>query len=576
MAASPRGAEGGHAACRRRSFRGRAARGGLWDYLQVGVRAGVLLWEVSFAASESQRPDDLVCRVQRRRPAACFAWGRRFCHCCVPVPKSSGWGVDFLWLVHVLCAWWGSGGGACTPAPQAGVRVFVWALGAPSAAHVAWVAPLRGASEARLSPSSGCPPPGGLPGSASHVLWARVCGFGGPTLSPWPACPVGAACCGGGGGPSTSPTAWCTCEPPLRTMGAAEGRLWLPSALVECVRAQALPLPRLAFWAGCRGPLPACCCCVCASVGAQHCPLGSHAPLGAASRGDGQGPSPGRAGLPALRGASGVRRSPSPCRPSSGMGGRGSATRVSWVRLVWAWEPSTSPTPCEPLMRAVGAAEGRPRGGAFHRCQGRLSSGTSHPLAARPLGGFWGPLPMCCGRWCAGEGVQHCPLGLHAPWGLRAAGVVANRPRGGWRATVVSVLWCQALSLPQPPVLWGGSRGSATHVSRVRLVRVWGPCNVPTACAPGGQRCALPEWRKGVPRKGAFRRCEGCLRSGAPPPLAARPLGGLSGSATHLLWARVCGFWGPSTVPWVCMPFGGCVLRGWCGAVSGGAGLPLL
>ena len=52
----------------------------------------------------------------------------------------------------------------------------------------------------------------------------------------------------------------------------------------------------------------------------------------------------------------------SPRRPSSGTGGRGSATHVSWVRFVWAWGPSTSPTPCEPLMRAVGAPEGRPRG----------------------------------------------------------------------------------------------------------------------------------------------------------------------------------------------------------------------
>ena len=55
---------------------------------------------------------------------------------------------------------------------------------------------------------SGAPPPptarplGGLLGSATHMPWARVCGCGGPTLSPWPACPVGAACRGGCGGPS--------------------------------------------------------------------------------------------------------------------------------------------------------------------------------------------------------------------------------------------------------------------------------------------------------------------------------------------------------------------------------------
>ena len=41
-------------------------------------------------------------------------------------------------------------------------------------------------------------PPGGLLRSATHVLWARACGCGGPTRSPWPARPVGAACRGAG------------------------------------------------------------------------------------------------------------------------------------------------------------------------------------------------------------------------------------------------------------------------------------------------------------------------------------------------------------------------------------------
>ena len=51
-----------------------------------------------------------------------------------------------------------------------------------------------------------------------------------------------------------------------------------------------------------------------------------------------------------------------------------------------------------------------------------------------------------------------CPVKskVHALWGLRAAGVVEGRPRGGWPATVVRGVWCQALSLPRPPVLWSG------------------------------------------------------------------------------------------------------------------------
>ena len=56
-------------------------------------------------------------------------------------------------------------------------------------------------------------------------------------------------------------------------------------------------------------------------------------------------------------------------------------------------------------------------------------------------------------------GAQHCPLGLHALWGLRAAGVVGGRLLGGWPATVVWGAWCQALSPPRPPVLWSGRPG---------------------------------------------------------------------------------------------------------------------
>ena len=47
------GAERGHAARRRRRFRGRASRGGLRYCLQVGVRDRVPLWGVSFAVSLS-------------------------------------------------------------------------------------------------------------------------------------------------------------------------------------------------------------------------------------------------------------------------------------------------------------------------------------------------------------------------------------------------------------------------------------------------------------------------------------------------------------------------------------------
>ena len=84
----PRGAESLYAACWRPGFCWRAARGGCWYQLQVPVRVHVLLGGLPAAAFESQRPDDLVRRVQRQRSGACFAWGSGLNHCCVTVPES--------------------------------------------------------------------------------------------------------------------------------------------------------------------------------------------------------------------------------------------------------------------------------------------------------------------------------------------------------------------------------------------------------------------------------------------------------------------------------------------------------
>ena len=214
---------------------------------------------------------------------------------------------------------------------------------------------------------------GGLLGSATHMMWARACGCGGPTLSPWPPCPVGAACRGGAGGPSPGGVACPRCE----------GRL--VSGAVTAVAAR--PLGRAAGV-----PRPVC-------PGCGRC--GREDPA----------PAPQRAPLRA-----GFAR--------CGVGGRASPGGM----------PST-------VVRGV-------RGQAL-------------PLPRLPAhwAGCWGPPPTCCGRGCVGMGAQHCPLGLHALWALRAVGVMWGLPRGGWPATVVRGVWCQALSLSRPPALWGRRLG---------------------------------------------------------------------------------------------------------------------
>ena len=177
VAPFPRGAEGGHAARRRRKFRGLASRGGLWYCLQVEVRARVPLWGVSCAVSESQRPDDLLCCVQRRRSGAYFAWGRGFRHCCIAVPKSRGWGADDPWLVR-----W------CVGA----LLVVGVAEGRPRGGRLP---PLPGASGVRRCPSPGHPSSGaGNRGSATRVSRARSVRAWGPSTGPTACAPGGRRC----------------------------------------------------------------------------------------------------------------------------------------------------------------------------------------------------------------------------------------------------------------------------------------------------------------------------------------------------------------------------------------------
>ena len=146
------------------------------------------------------------------------------------------------------------------------------------------------------------------------------------------------------------------------------------------------------------------------------------------------------------------------------------------------------------------------------------------------------------------------PLACMPCRGCMPRGRREGRPRGGRPATAERGAWCQALSLPRPPALWNGQPEFRDPVSRVRSVRARGPSTGPTACAPAGRRCSLWGWRRGRLRGGAFHHCEGRLRSGAVPPLTARPLGGLLGSATHVLWAQVCGPGGSTPSPWLACP----------------------
>ena len=164
-------------------------------------------------------------------------------------------------------------------------------------------------------------------------------------------------------------------------------------------------------------------------MGAQHCPLGLHALSGLHAAGV-VGGRP-RGGWPAtVVWGAWCQALSLPCRPSSGVGSLGSATRVSRVRSMRAWGPSTGPT-----ARALagwrcslwGWRKGVPWGSAFHCCEGRLASGAVPSPAARPLErAVRVPRPVCpgCGRCGRGDPA---PAPQRAP--LRAG--VARRGGGG-------------------------------------------------------------------------------------------------------------------------------------------------
>ena len=222
---------------------------------------------------------------------------------------------------------------------------------------------------------------------------------------------------------------------------------------------------------------------------------------------------------------------------------------AGWRCSLWGWQ------------------KGVPGGGALHCCEGRLRSGAPPPPTARPLGMLLGSATLmlwarACG--CGGPTLSPwpaCPVGAACRGvggGPSPGGVACHRCEGCLVSGAVPPLApCpvgRAAGVPRPVCsgcVWCGRGDPAPAPRRT-------PLRAGVARRGGGGRVS--------PGGGAVRRCEGRLGSGAPPHPAARPLGELSGSATHVLWARVCRRGGPAPAPWPACPVGGCAPRGWRGA----------
>ena len=168
-------------------------------------------------------------------------------------------------------------------------------------------------------------------------------------------------------------------------------------------------------------------------------------------------------------------------------------------------------------------------------------------------------------------GLACTPCGSCVPRGWWGA-----VPGGGWPATFVRGVWCQALSLPLSPVLWGGQPGSRD------------PC-VPGAVGAGvGTQHRPHSVRPCRPALLSVGLVERRPRGGSLPPLrgtsevrrSPSPDCPSTAGAVGVRYPRAVGggvwVWGPNTVPLARTPCGGCVPRGWWEAVPGGGGLPPL
>ena len=158
------------------------------------------------------------------------------------------------------------------------------------------------------------------------------------------------------------------------------------------------------------------------------------------------------------------------------------------------------------VARCGGGGRASPGGGSFDRCEGLLVSGAVPPPAARPLErAAWVPPPVCPG--CGGCGrVDPAPAPQRAPLraGVARCGGGGRASPGGVPSTVVRGAWCQALSLPRPPVLWSGQPGfrhpcvpgavdaGVWTQHRPHSVRPCGPALLAVGVAGGRPRGGVP------------------------------------------------------------------------------------
>ena len=208
---------------------------------------------------------------------------------------------------------------------------------------------------------------------------------------------------------------------------------------------------------------------------------------------------------------------------------------------VRVWGPVTNPT-ARAIASWLCALWGRheaARGGAFCLGVRRPGSGALPTPTARPLGGLPGPTTHWL--WVRGGAcVGTCHRYHSARSGelaLRAVGAARGRPGRGASCLGVGRPGSGALPPPTARPL-GGLPGPTTHWLWVRGVAGVGTRHRPHSAR--SDELALRSVGAARRRPGGGASCLSVGRpgSGALPPPTARPLGGLPGPTTHLLWVR--------------------------------------
>ena len=335
------------------------------------------------AGAAQEAPDIGQCEgqdVPLVRPSSCNVKGG--------IPSSRRYLPTYLWVRG------GAGVGIRhQPHSAHSFELALRAVGAARGCPGRRLLPGCGAFGVGRSPTPNCPPSGRAAGAHYPLaVGAGGCGRGDPSPTPQRALlRASFARCGGG----------------MRVLGGA------PPAWVWGVRGRALSHPRLpALWAGCRGPLPTGCGCggvrawgpvtnptaralsswLCALWGRHEGARGGASCLGVGC--------PGSGALP-----------PPTARPLGGL--PGPTTHWLWVRGgagVGTRHQPHSARSFKLALHAVGAARGRPGGGASCLGVGSPGSGALPPPTARPLGGLPGPTTHWLWvRGGAGVGTRHQP-----------------------------------------------------------------------------------------------------------------------------------------------------------------------